>query len=278
MMQKSRLRPGVLPLTLALAFLAAGGARAQERQAPNQPLIPDNVELESFDLGRIWQAIRPAIREGRRPELIEQLAAVFTDPDAANPMGGGWYHDSQTRYAWDWLSHRFDGDGDGSVSREEFDAAHRQRAWKSLDRDGNGKVTAEDFDWSNKSPWVRQMRAALNRFAEIDSDANGKVTRAEWTKYFATVSHGKDQVTVEDLRDSMALRPERSRSLVFPFRYRWNRAKVILNGDIGSMFEGPSLNAEAPEFILPLQDGSRFQTLGEFRGQKPVILIFGSFT
>jgi len=40
----------------------------------------------------------------------------------------------------------------------------------------------------------------------------------------------------------------------------------------------PAVGAEAPDFVLPkLGDGERVQ-LSEFRGRKPVALIFGSYT
>jgi peroxiredoxin len=34
----------------------------------------------------------------------------------------------------------------------------------------------------------------------------------------------------------------------------------------------------APDFTLPLQNGKGEITLSQFRNEKPVVLIFGSFT
>jgi hypothetical protein len=62
----------------------------------------------------------------------------------------------------------------------------------------------------------------------------------------------------------------------------------LLNGELGSLTSGPKLGDEAPELNLPLvmhtEDNSKleltdqFVELKEFRHEKPVVLIFGSFT
>jgi peroxiredoxin len=44
------------------------------------------------------------------------------------------------------------------------------------------------------------------------------------------------------------------------------------------MREGPAINQQAPDFILRTQDGKRQVRLSDFRGKKPVVLVFGSFT
>ena len=64
--------------------------------------------------------------------------------------------------------------------------------------------------------------------------------------------------------------------------------ELLLRGEMGSLTEGPELESEAPELDLPLvalneQAGGleltdRFVKLADVRGQKPVVLIFGSFT
>jgi len=44
------------------------------------------------------------------------------------------------------------------------------------------------------------------------------------------------------------------------------------------MFEGPDLEAVAPDFSLTPPDHRSIVRLSENRGKKPVVLIFGSFT
>lgn len=48
--------------------------------------------------------------------------------------------------------------------------------------------------------------------------------------------------------------------------WRWARAGGLAVGDI------------APDFTLPLRDQSRVIKLSSYRGKKPVLLVFGSYT
>ena len=52
----------------------------------------------------------------------------------------------------------------------------------------------------------------------------------------------------------------------------------LLTGELGSGAEGPKLNSPAPDFTLKSPDGQKSISLGQFRGKKPVVLVFGSFT
>jgi len=56
--------------------------------------------------------------------------------------------------------------------------------------------------------------------------------------------------------------------IVFPFESMWLRARA------GAMKTGDT----APDFELPLLDHSGSVRLSSFRGDKPVVLIFGSYT
>jgi|SRR5579875_611961 len=56
--------------------------------------------------------------------------------------------------------------------------------------------------------------------------------------------------------------------LIFPFESMWKSARAghLAPGDM------------APDFTLPLLNHSGSVTLSSFRGAKPVVLIFGSYT
>lgn len=56
--------------------------------------------------------------------------------------------------------------------------------------------------------------------------------------------------------------------LLFPFETMWKNARA------GKLHAGDS----APDFTLPLLDHSGSVTLSSFRGARPVVLIFGSYT
>ena len=53
---------------------------------------------------------------------------------------------------------------------------------------------------------------------------------------------------------------------------------MLLNGELGSLTSGPDLDEEAPDFTLPTHDGQSQITLSKLIGEKPVVLVFGSFT
>ena len=52
----------------------------------------------------------------------------------------------------------------------------------------------------------------------------------------------------------------------------------LLTGELGSLYEGPRLGQRAPDFTLVTHDARQTVTLSKFRNDKPVVLIFGSFT
>ena len=51
----------------------------------------------------------------------------------------------------------------------------------------------------------------------------------------------------------------------------------LLNGEIGSPAPGPAVGDPAPDFILPTPDGKDI-CLRDYRGDRPLVLVFGSFT
>lgn len=54
--------------------------------------------------------------------------------------------------------------------------------------------------------------------------------------------------------------------------------KGLATGELGSPFEGPDVGELAPDFALHTHDGKKVIRLSQYRGHKPVVLIFGSFT
>ena len=54
--------------------------------------------------------------------------------------------------------------------------------------------------------------------------------------------------------------------------------KGLAAGELGSGSEGPRLGQLAPNFTLATPDGRKSITLSKFRYQKPVVIVFGSFT
>jgi len=243
----------MLPLALLLAAAAPAGAAE-----PGGRLLP-------------------ALDKLRRTEFAEMLVAVLRgDPPVA---GFGWFHPSQSAYGWKWLADRYDADRDGAVSRKEFPGTAEQ--FDRLDRNHDGRLTPEDFDWSPRSPLAREEQLAGRLFGRGDADTDGRVSAEEWQALFKQAARGKDHLTADDLRALLFPPPPPAPAKGGPPPGMPSRLTLLLgllNGEIGSAGEGPKLGAMAPDFRLKLHDGDKEVSLSDYRGKKPVVLVFGSFT
>ncbi len=72
---------------------------------------------------------------------------------------------------------------------------------------------------------------------------------------------------IDKLCQIMARSPKIVMGLI-PFKTLWTIARA------GDLQPGDA----APEFDLPREDGKGAVTLSQFRGKKPVVLVFGSYT
>ena len=111
----------------------------------------------------------------------------------------------------------------------------------------------------------------------LGGDNGGKITREDWEKTFERLSKGKGFITPEDLRDRMFPPPQRPQGAPPGGPTPMTLLKGLLDGDIGSPFEGPAVGRRAPSFRLKRFDGKGEIALSDLRG-KPVVLVFGSFT
>jgi hypothetical protein len=252
--------------SFVLIFLmAAQSVSAQEKNPKAKPADPPK-ELTYAE----WlRQCRPRV-----PEIVEMLWALATGGDLEG--GVGWFHSGQSRYDWDWLAAHYDAAHDGEITREEFKGP--ADLFDRLDRDGDGVLTAEDFDWSSDSKFLKESRPISKWFRAIDGNSNGRISQGEWQEFFAKAAKGKDYITPEDLR--LMLQPpekkddKKSDDEPSPLIL----LKGFATGELGSYHEGPAVGQPAPEFALRTQDGREEYRLSQFRGRKPVVLIFGSFT
>ena len=148
---------------------------------------------------------------------------------------------------------RMDADGDGKVSREEFRGP--DRFWERLDADADGFVTEEEAKAMRRGAQggpggrVGDGGAAARAF---DADGDGKVTEAEWSRFFATADVNGDGVL--DREELAAALGGRS--------YNDTAPKV---GDAA-----PGVKAKAAA------DGREVDLSGA--GDRPTVLVFGSWT
>jgi hypothetical protein len=208
----------------------------------------------------------------RRLEIVEMLSALAQGqmPDD----GKGWFHGGQSRYGWQWLAKRYDRDADGAIFSDEFppDASD---LLARLDRDENGKIEKEDLNWSSDAPYVKQMTQTRRLFSPMDRNRNGQITREEWRDFFDRIALDADSITPADLQPALfPPQPASSNDDPTPLDF----LSGFVTGELGSISQGPRVGGRAPDFELDDHEHKRRIRLSQFHGQKPVLLIFGSFT
>jgi hypothetical protein len=191
----------------------------------------------------------------------------------------GWFHPGQSRYGWDWLKAR-DKNRDGSVSPEELGGPSELSS--RLDRDHDGLIKADDLDWSPQSAYIRQQAAVRKQFVMMDTNTNGKISKAEWDAFFDKSAHHKRGLSLDDLGDALSPPPtqkdSQAKSTASAGPSRLTLLTGLFKGELGSRFEGPKVGDLAPDFTLKTHNGKEEITLSKLRHKKPVVLIFGSFT
>lgn len=210
----------------------------------------------------------------RRLEFVEMLTAILNDEPIDS--GKAWFHPSQSRYGWKWLADHMDANHDGVITPDEFTGP--KDLFDRLDRDRDGRLTAEDFDWSDASPYWRQQGMARMLLRRGDADGDGKLTEEEWQALFHEAAKGKDKLTADDLR--VLLFPPQPKPPPGPPPGMPSKTTLLLgllNSELGSPSEGPAVGRPAPDFTLPGTDGKEI-SLHQFRGDRPLVLVFGSFT
>jgi len=169
-----------------------------------------------------------------------------------------------------------DANHDGAITPEEFTGP--KELFDRLDRDGDGRITADDFDWSDESPYWRQQGTARQLLRRGDGDHDGKLSAEEWQSLFKQAAAGKDKLTTDDLR--LLLFPPRPKAPPGPPSDMPSKATMLLgllHSELGSPAMGPAVGQAAPDFTLPGPDGKEL-SLREYRRDRPLVLVFGSFT
>jgi hypothetical protein len=261
----------------ALASPLAGPLCAAEPEARStSPSRDASLASPANPVARLRAWWDKSLTPVRQREAVRMFSAILAGSQMG--PGDGWFGPGQSRYGWDWLAARFDGDADGVVTADEFTGP--AELFERLDRDHDGELNAADFDWSDASPFVRQQGQAGQWFSRIDQSSNGRITPEEWQQFFDKLAGEKGFVSRDDLR--AGLFPPAPKSGASPPGAQGPALDVLLkglvSGELGSLREGPGINDRAPNFELETQDGKRSLRLSSFRDEKPVVLVFGSFT
>jgi EF hand domain-containing protein len=238
------------------------------------------VDERGQPLPRNWQLAQRLGARIERIEVVQMLEAILRGSQMG--PGDGWFRPSQTRYDRYWLAAHCDKNHDRQLTPEEFSGP--RALFERLDRDRDGAVTAEDLDWTDQSAYLRLIAAAGRPFSILDANSNGRVSREEWNAFFTRMARGRDQITPEDFQRALVAPPQQRPKPGEPPPPDAGPPTMLTlldglaKGELGSWLEGPAIDGDAPLFVLDRQNGKGKVALEDFRGKKPVVLIFGSFT
>jgi len=233
----------------------------------------EGKESSSDELRTLANELDQQYRDQRAPESIRMLTTIAR----GGMMGGndGWFGPAASRFDWSWLASRHGIQPDQGITADKFQG--KPEWFVRLDRNRNGTITAEDLDWSDGHPWVQHAYLVNRLLRHLDTKGDGRLTRQEWDSFFETVAGGTQEVTLESLREAWLSGISAS---FYPgdAPTQLQLLQGLINGELGSLHEGPKLNEPAPDFTLRTHDGSQTIHLADLLGQKPVVLVFGNFT
>lgn len=262
---------------VSLILTPVGVARSSGAKEPGAPAeviqrVP-GLLVEQTNRALEWAFQQPAA------VYVPEGAVKFWNILSGAPMGKMFTLGS-SRYDWNWLAARFDKNNDGRISTSEFGGP--LDLFERLDRNRDKVLTAIDLDWSEESVLVKQNQRAFQTFRDIDKDSNGQISAEEWSAFFAHGNKGRGYLNQEDVQELFypfaPLRPLGSPRYMEPSG-RIKRLQALLqNGTAGLWHDAPRVNSMAPDFELKTQDETERVRLSQFRGKRPVVLVFGSFT
>lgn len=223
-------------------------------------------------------ALRAGPEQASPPIRFEVVAQNLWDVLWRNPPARPVTGD--TRFDWKWFATRYDTNGDGVVTREEFTGP--EDTFTRLDRNWDGRLTREDFDWAGGSTLGRQKATTFALMKWIDKSSDGRITADEWQAAFDRLAKDKgylDDTDLERLVFQPAVRKAQADQKVVGGRPKSRPAHLEQLAESGKLFtDGPRVGEVAPDFTLRSPDGKTKVRLSSFRGDKPVVLVFGSFT
>lgn len=237
-----------------------------KREEPTFTVSPELTKIPNEEIEAAYEGKTP-------PEAIRMYLAITKG--AMMGANDGWFGPAASRFGWAWLAEKHGVDPKGEIEAAKFQG---DPAWfKRLDRNKDGKIVAEDLDWSDRNFWVQNASLINRLFRKADPNGDGGLTRDEWLAFYDAMAQGKTSLSSEDLREAW-LAGMGSNFLPGDAPTKEILLSGLFSGEVGSLQEGPALNAPAPDFTLKTQDGEKTIRLSEVIGKKPVVLMFGNFT
>lgn len=179
-----------------------------------------------------------------------------------------------SRYDWQWLAQRFDADGNGRVLRTEIPLTESD--FDRLDQTWDGVLTASDFDWSSEGELCRRKETAFALLKSIDVNSDGLLSADEWQTLIDGAMSEDGRVSEEDLERLIYL--PRVLKAQSEYRSRATHVEFRLDDEGNLPTNLPEPGDLAPDFELQSPDGQQTIRLSSFRGERPVVLIFGCLT
>jgi len=271
----------IAPLTCAIFTVLVSNvldsdAFAFADEPASKPIVSEDERLTPAA-----EAIVTELRESlpNDSEAIAMLEGILSGSTLNSD--DGWFKKakSQTRFDWEYVRQRFDNNQDAQVVAMEFAGSNED--FVRLDRNEDNQLTEADFDWTKHS---LTATPGSMMFFMADGDANGKITRDEFSSLFEKLgADSEGYLAIDDLRERfMPPTPPTSPPPSTPNKRpdKPSRSTLILglkNQELGSLQPGPNLDESAPDFTLTSLDGEQI-TLSKEIGEKPIVLIFGNFT
>lgn len=159
------------------------------------------------------------------------------------------------------FSRYLDTDGDKKVTKGDWD-----KFLETCAASNDDVVTDDGFEKAGGNPRMLRFMGRM-----LDGNSDGDITRAELAKAFAMVDANKDgQISGEELGAGERGGQRRGGR---EGQGRGGRARGGRRGEL------PQVGNKAPDFTLPsTDDPKKLVTLSDFAGDRPVALIFGSYT
>ncbi len=214
---------------------------------------------------------------------------------------------------WAFHAAKYDTDRDGTITAEEY--TRGEVAFKRLDSDKDGALTEADFAMPmGMDRFIARMavgrlfqgddepKLTLDelkaRFAEIDADGDGELTKRELHRA-EKAQVGNESLPVPPMPPgvdsyfglrAMADTDENGRfslseletwflAMARKGETHWRMPRMPNPAKLPPMMQGGvAPGAPAPDFTLEPPGGGEAWRLSQFKGAKPVALIFGSYT
>lgn len=256
---------GAAPLAAAPSASQPSANASPGRPPETQQVPPEQAAAADW--------LEKAFAGQQTPESVKMLAAIARGSQMG--PGEGWFGPGQTRYDWKWLAGIAGAEAATEIAPEQLRGP--KEFFVRLDRNRDGRITASDLDWSDRNPYVQQYNLVSRIFRRMNKQGDGRVTREEVLAFFDQAASGREYATSAELAETL-LAGFGASSGGNDGPTADTLVRGLFRGEIGSLNSGPALNAAAPDFSLKTQDGKQTIRLGDLRGSKPIVLVFGNFT